>query len=163
MSSLAHKTGAINLADLQSERHYEKRKAYGQSKLANLLFAFELQRRAEAAEAPLLSLAAHPGLASTNLAFAGPQMEGRAWARPVIGAVVSLLPSAASGARPTVMAATRSDAAGGAYFGPSGPAELWGAPRRVSASPAAHDPAAAALLWEESERLTGVRFEALQR
>jgi NAD(P)-dependent dehydrogenase (short-subunit alcohol dehydrogenase family) len=165
VASLAHKFGAINLADLQYEHDYDKRKAYGRSKLANLLFAFELQRRASAAGLPLLSVAAHPGLAASNLSLAGPAMSGSALGRAVgavAGRVYNLLSqSADKGARPTIAAATWPDVKPGGYYGPSGPGEIFGSATEVTASPAAHDETAARLLWEASEQLTGVDFGPL--
>src|SRR4051812_34116937 len=141
ISSGAHRIGRIDFDDLQSERRYRRWQAYGQSKLANLLFAFELQRRAGLA---LFSVAAHPGYSATNL-------QGRSLA------VFNLLlaQSAAMGALPTLYAATM-DVPPAAYIGPGGPGEMRGHPKLVSASAAARDEATAARLWEISERLTGI-------
>ena len=159
VSSLAHRHGVIHLDDLQAERGYTKWGRYGQAKLANLLFAFELQRRAEAAGAELRSVAAHPGFAATEL-FANKTRAEGAWLKRRVGRLVERLvaQSDAAGALPILYAATMSDVAGGEYFGPGGPGEVRGHPRRVGTSAAARDPALAALLWEESERLTGVRY-----
>jgi NAD(P)-dependent dehydrogenase (short-subunit alcohol dehydrogenase family) len=148
VSSGAHRIGRIDFDDLQSERRYFRWGAYGQSKLANLLFAFELQRRAGLS---LLSVAAHPGYAATNL-------QGRSLA--VFNLLVAQ--SAAMGALPTLYAAT-ADIPPAAYVGPGGPGELRGPPALVSASGAARDEAAAARLWEVSERLTGVAFDFTAR
>ena len=160
VSSGAHRIGAIDFDDLQSERSYSKWRAYGQSKLANLLFAFELQRRVDARGTPLRSVAAHPGYAATNLQAAGPRMEGSS-----IGVRLSQLgnkllgQSAERGALPTLYAATAPDLPGGAYVGPDGPMEMRGHPTLVGTSDAARDPETARRLWQVSEELTGVRFD----
>ncbi|HEY8582078.1 MAG TPA: oxidoreductase [Capillimicrobium sp.] len=161
VSSGAHRIGRIDFDDLQSERRYRKWRAYGQSKLANLLFCLELQRRSDAAGWGLLSVAAHPGYAATNLQLAGPKMAGSR----VEGAVSSLLnrtvaQSDEMGALPTLYAATVEGLPPGAYVGPDGLGELRGHPHLVSAGPAAHDADTARRLWDVSEELTGVRFDA---
>src|SRR3954470_4606830 len=144
ISSGAHRIGRIDFDDLQSERRYRRWQAYGQSKLANLLFAFELQRRAGLA---LFSVAAHPGYSATNL-------QGRSLA------VFNLLlaQSAAMGALPTLYAATM-DVPPAAYVGPGGPQEMRGHPRLVSASKAARDEGTAARLWDISQAVTGITFD----
>ena len=114
LSSMIHRRGRLDRQDLMAERSYSPWRAYGQSKLANLLFMRELQRRADAACVPLLSLGAHPGFAATNLQFAGPRMRRsrlREWVAR-LGNVVLAQP-AAHGAWPTLRAATDPDAAGG--------------------------------------------------
>ena len=159
VSSGAHRMGRINFDDLQGERRYRKWAAYGQSKLANLMFARELQRRAEAAGAPLRSVAAHPGYAATNLQQAGPRMAGNRIAERLSGLANRVLAqSAEMGALPTLYAATLPDFPGGAYAGPGGPVEMRGHPRPVDSSSASKDPESARRLWEVSEQLTGVRF-----
>jgi len=159
VSSGAHRLGKIRFDDLQGERRYRKWLAYGQSKLANLLFAFELQRRADAAKAPLRSLAAHPGYAATNLQVAGPRMENsRVGERLNELANRTLAQSDAQGALPSLFAATAPDLPGGAYVGPDGPFEARGHLQRVEASAAAKDPVTARRLWEVSEQLTGVPY-----
>jgi NAD(P)-dependent dehydrogenase (short-subunit alcohol dehydrogenase family) len=164
VSSGVHRIGRIDIDDLQHERGYGRWRAYGQSKLANLLFAFELQRRADAAGAPLRSLAAHPGYAATNLQTAGPRMEGRRLRECVMRVGNALLgQSAPAGALPQLYAATAPDVRGGEYFGPRGPLESRGAPTRVKASARADDEVLAARLWEISEDLTGVTYETLRR
>jgi NAD(P)-dependent dehydrogenase (short-subunit alcohol dehydrogenase family) len=159
VSSVAHKMGSIAFDDLQSERRYSKWAAYGQSKLANLLFCFELQRRADAAAARLRSLAAHPGYAATDLQQAGPRMAGRKLEEMAMGLLNRVVAqSDERGALPTLYAATM-DLPGGAYVGPDGPGEWRGSPRLVGASKAATDLGTAARLWEVSEELTGVRYD----
>ena len=155
VSSGAHRIGRIRFDDLQGERHYNNWLAYGQSKLANLLFCFELQRRAEAAGAPLRSIAAHPGYARTNLQFAGPK-----WYEQVVMRVTNPLlgQSAEMGALPTLYAATYPDLPGGTFVGPNGFMEQRGHPHVVTAAGKAYDEAAARRLWEVSEELTGVRY-----
>jgi NAD(P)-dependent dehydrogenase (short-subunit alcohol dehydrogenase family) len=162
VSSVAHRFGHIAFEDLQRERSYHPWPAYAQSKLANLLFAYELQRRADHAHLALLSVAAHPGYTSTRLLTSGPTLGGpnvQAW---IMGAVSPLLgQSAARGALPTLYAATVPELAGGSFVGPGGPLELRGAPHLVGSSAASKDPETARRLWEVSESLTGVRFSQL--
>jgi NAD(P)-dependent dehydrogenase (short-subunit alcohol dehydrogenase family) len=155
VSSLAHRTGLIDFGDLQGERVYSPWKAYGQSKLACLMFALELQRRSDAAGWNLTSVAAHPGFARTNLFAGGP------------GGLVSLATdfaapffghSAADGARPILFAATSPNAKPGAYYGPGGFSELRGAPAAALVMPQARDAAAAARLWDVSAKLTNTTF-----
>jgi NAD(P)-dependent dehydrogenase (short-subunit alcohol dehydrogenase family) len=164
VSSGAHRFGRINFDDLHGERRYQRWLAYAQSKLANLLFCFELQRRAEAAGAPLRSVAAHPGWAATHLQFAGPEMDaglvGRAESLAMRAANTVIAQSDADGALPLLYAATM-DIPGGSYAGPGGPGELRGAPKLVGSSRTARDEAIARRLWEESERLTGVGYGPL--
>lgn len=160
VSSFAHRMGRIDFSDLHAERHYQKWTAYGSSKLANLLFSYELQRRAEAAGAALRALAAHPGYAATNLQSRGPQLAGSRVSE--VGAALGnrlFGQSAAAGALPTLRAATEPDAAGGTFFGPGGPLQMRGHPKPVQSSSAAHDPEVARRLWAASEELTGVRYD----
>jgi NAD(P)-dependent dehydrogenase (short-subunit alcohol dehydrogenase family) len=159
LASLMHRLGTIAFDDLQRQRSYHPWSAYGQSKLANLLFAYELQRRADHAGAPLLSVAAHPGYTSTNLQTAGMLLAGASLqtrimrvANPLVGQSPDM------GALPTLYAATVPQLHGGSYVGPGGPLELRGHPRLVDSSAASKDPETARRLWEESERLTGVAF-----
>lgn len=156
VSSLAHRTGFIDFSDLQGTRWYSPWKAYGQSKLACLMFALELQRRSDAAGWNVLSTAAHPGFASTNLFAGGPGglvSLASSFAAPFFGQ------SASDGARPILFAATNPDATPGGYYGPGGMGELRGAPSRALIMPQASNAANAAKLWDESEKLTGVSFE----
>jgi len=161
VSSFMHVVGSINFDDLQHEHGYSKWLAYGQSKLANLLFMYELDRRSRAGGVPLVSVAAHPGYAHTNLQTAGPEMGGRklqAQAWEVLNRVVAQ--SAARGALPTLYAASAADVTGGEFFGPAFLAR--GFPTRSLAMPTAHNAETAARLWDVSEQLTGVSFAALR-
>ncbi len=159
VSSNAHKMGRIDLDDLQSQRSYRRWRAYGQSKLANLLFAAELQRRADAAGSALLSIAAHPGYAATNLTTAGPG-SGSSLVATAMRAFDRILgQSAEQGALPQLYAATALGVPGGAYVGPDGFAEQRGYPALTRPNDAARDEVVAARLWDESERLTGVTFD----
>jgi len=159
VSSTVHKLGRIDFDDLMGERRYGSWRAYAQSKLANLLFAHELQRRLTAGGADAISVAAHPGYAATNLQAAGPRMEGAAWIERITALGNRLVAqSAAQGALPILHAAAALDVRGWDYFGPGGFLELWGPPVRVQASKAAHDRATALRLWDVSERLTGVPY-----
>ena len=159
LSSGAHRIGKINFDDLQSERRYRKWAAYGQSKLANLLFTFELQRRLTAAGSDVISVAAHPGYSATNLQGVGSKMSGN----KIEGALFQLgnrllAQDDEHGALPTLYAATTPDIAPSTYIGPDGPAEARGNPRIVGCSSAARDEVTARRLWEISEQLTGVLF-----
>src|SRR3954447_2493521 len=152
VSSLAHRTGFIDFDDLQGAHAYSPWKAYGQSKLAMLMFALELQRRSNAAGWNLISNAAHPGFARTNLFTSGPGgllSMATDLAAPFFGH------SAADGARPIVFAATSPEARPGAYYGPGGFGELRGAPAPALMMRQARDAAAAARLWDISEKLAG--------
>jgi len=156
VSSLAHRTGSIDFGDLQGERHYSPWKAYGQSKLACLMFALELQRRSDAAGWKVISIAAHPGFARTNLFSSGP---GGLLSMATDVAAPFFGHSAADGARPILFAATSPEAKPGGYYGPGGFSELRGSPARALIMPQARDTAAAARLWEVSAKLTGTSFE----
>jgi NAD(P)-dependent dehydrogenase (short-subunit alcohol dehydrogenase family) len=155
--------GGIDFDNLDAGRGYRKWRAYGQSKLANLLFTLELGRRADAVSSSLIAAAAHPGYAATDLHARGPRMSGSVLGELVARAGSALLgQGAAAGALPTLCAATTPDVVGGDYFGPDGLAESRGRPTRVRMSAAARDEATAARLWAVSERLTGVDYEALR-
>jgi NAD(P)-dependent dehydrogenase (short-subunit alcohol dehydrogenase family) len=156
VSSLAHRTGFIDFDDLQGARMYSPWKAYGQSKLATLIFALELQRRSDAAGWNLTSNAAHPGFARTGLFASGPGgllSLATDFAAPFFGH------SAADGARPILFAATSPRAKPGAYYGPGGIGELRGAPAPALIMPQARDAATAARLWDASEKLAGTSFD----
>ena len=160
VSSTAHRMGWMDFADLDREHRYHRWLAYGQSKLANLLFCFELDRRARAAGAPLVSAAAHPGYAATNLQTAGPRMAGRAWQEPIIQQVNRIVgQSAEMGALPQLYAATAPDVRGGDYFGPGGIGEQRGFPRQVGTTRRARNEQDARRLWDISSRLTSITYE----
>jgi hypothetical protein len=159
VASGAHRFGSIRFDDLQWKNGYRKWRAYGQSKLANLLFTLELQRKVDAAGKKLLCVACHPGYAATNLQAVGPKMSGSSMMEYLSEAGNRLLAqSAAMGALPTEYAAVAPDVKGGDYIGPDGMAELWGHPAHVGRSAAAQDGAAASRLWEVSEQLTNVHY-----
>ena len=162
VSSSAHRPGKIHWDDLQLERSYGKWRAYAQSKLANLLFAYELDRRLRKAAASVISVAAHPGYAATNLQAVGARMEGaRVFEKIFEFGNQILAQSAAMGALPSLYAATAPGVRGGDYFGPDGFTEMWGHPRKVGSTARSQDLADAGRLWELSEKLTDVRFAAL--
>ncbi len=152
VASAAHRFGRIDFDDLMGERSYRRWQAYAQSKLANLLFARELDRRT--AGTALLVAAAHPGYASTSLQVGhGSTVQGA-----ILRAGNALLAqSDAQGALPSLYAATMPDVQAGDYWGPQ-LAELRGSPKRVPRSKAAQDDVAARRLWQVSERLTGVTY-----
>jgi NAD(P)-dependent dehydrogenase (short-subunit alcohol dehydrogenase family) len=155
VSSTAHRMGAIDFDDLNWERKpYRRWRAYGQSKLANMLFIAELQRRLDAAGSAVIATAAHPGYAATNLQFhSGSGLMDRVSS---VGNRIFAQDEHA-GALPTLYAAT-ADVRGNSFAGPSGFMEQRGAPKLVGRSAAAKDADAARRLWEVSEELTGVRF-----
>lgn len=158
-SSQVHRSGRMGWDDLDGTRRYGAWRAYGQSKLANLLFAFELDRRARGAKTGLRSVAAHPGYASTHLQAAGPEAKGsRARVRLMDVSNRVFAQSAADGALPQLYAATMPDVRGGEYFGPGGPFEMRGAPTRVRSSGRARSTDDAARLWSISEERTGVTY-----
>jgi NAD(P)-dependent dehydrogenase (short-subunit alcohol dehydrogenase family) len=155
LSSGAHRLGKIDLEDLNwTRRRYSAWAAYGQAKLANLMFSYELQRRLAANDSTVLAVAAHPGYAATGL---------QAHTESVLDHVMAvgnrlLAQSADMGARPTLYAATCPDVPGGAFVGPDGPGELRGHPRLVGSSKASKDETVAAALWTLSQDLTGVAY-----
>jgi NAD(P)-dependent dehydrogenase (short-subunit alcohol dehydrogenase family) len=155
VSSSMHKIGRINLDDLNYERaKYNRWRAYGQSKLANLMFALELQRRLSAAGSPVLSMAAHPGYASTELQGHTESFQDRLMA---LGNRL-VAQSAGAGALPSLYAATLPDLPGGSFVGPDRLGEMRGHPKVVAASRSARDATVAARLWDLSEKLTGVSY-----
>jgi NAD(P)-dependent dehydrogenase (short-subunit alcohol dehydrogenase family) len=158
LSSLAHRTGMIDFGDLQGERFYNPWKAYGQSKLAMLMFALELQRRSDSARWNLTSIAAHPGWSRTDLFSSGP---GRSSLFSIASqfAAPFLSQPAEAGALPILFAATDSKARGGGYYGPGGFSELTGPPTKASIMIQARDSAVAKRLWDISETLTGASFD----
>ncbi len=155
LSSFAHRTGKIRLDDLSFERgRYGRWTAYGQSKLANLLFTLELQRRLAEAGSPVIALGAHPGYSSTNLqSHTGSGLQnGIMWLTNKV-----IAQSAEMGALPTLYAATQ-DLVGASYVGPGGLQEMRGHPALASRSGAALDAETAQALWTLSAELTGVAF-----
>jgi NAD(P)-dependent dehydrogenase (short-subunit alcohol dehydrogenase family) len=158
LSSLAHRSGKIDFDDLQSKRSYSPWRAYCQSKLAMLMFAIELQRRSDAAGWGLMSSAAHPGYARTDLIPNGPGTKRFLWQiNKVLQPYISH--SAAEGALPTLFAATSPQAEPAGYYGPDWFYELKGPPVPAKIMPQAKNKAAAARLWEVSAALTGVSFD----
>jgi len=154
LSSPAHRRGAIDFEDLHSTRGYRPMKAYAQSKLANLLFAYELHRRLQSAGAPTIALAAHPGGARSELNRTMPRaFRGASWglARPITH-------SADRGALAILRAAVDPEARGGQYYGPTGRFEFKGDPGVVTSTPLSHDSELQRRLWERSEELTGVTY-----
>jgi len=163
VSSGAHTMGSINFDDLQRQKSYQRWEAYGQSKLANLLFAYELQRKLEASGAEVISVVAHPGYAATNLQLVGPQMAGSSWQVAIMKVMNRLFAQhQAMGALPTLYAATSPDVRGGDYIGSDGLWEMRGYPTKVRSNDASHDEAVAGRLWKVSEELTGVRYKFTQ-
>jgi NAD(P)-dependent dehydrogenase (short-subunit alcohol dehydrogenase family) len=163
VSSGVHRAGSLHRDDLMLARGYGAWTAYNQSKLANLLFAYEFQRRLDAAGLPLLSVAAHPGYAATNLQGVGPAMAGSRLGAAVMRLGNALLAqSAEHGAWPSLRAATDPGVRGGEYYGPRGLGEQRGRPKRVGSSAASRNEADAAWLWERSAELTGVTYEELK-
>ncbi|MDQ3741909.1 MAG: oxidoreductase, partial [Actinomycetota bacterium] len=154
VSSGAHRTGRMNFDDLQSERRYWRWSAYGQSKLANLLFMRELGRRAAEADTPLVSVAAHPGYAATHLQTTGTKVDDLFMA--VSNKLIAQ--SDAMGALPLLYAATE-DLESGAYVGPDGMGEARGHPKLVGMTGRARNDDDARRLWEVSEQLTGIRYD----
>lgn len=162
-SSTFHRLGKMRFDDLNWERGYRKWPAYGQSKLANLLFTYELQRKLEAKKASLSSVACHPGYAATNLQLAGPQVAESSLMEKVWGLSNRIFAqSAAMGALPLLYAATANDVRGGDYIGPDQLGESWGHPKKVRSNARSRDLVAAAALWDVSEKLTGVSYNSLR-
>ncbi len=157
VSSLAHEQGAMNWDDLAWENNYSEWGAYGMSKLANLLFAYELQRKFEAAGVDTMSIGCHPGYAATNLQSIEPER----WATRLTDMLMKvtnrlLAQSAAMGALPTLYAALANEVNGGDYIGPA--KKMRGFPVKVESNDKSHNRQDAAKLWEISEQLTGVKY-----
>jgi NAD(P)-dependent dehydrogenase (short-subunit alcohol dehydrogenase family) len=155
VSSMGHRLrAAIHFDDLQWEHRYDRVAAYGQSKLANLLFTYELQRRLATREQPTVAVAAHPGGSNTELARNLPAVF-----KPAVVVLGPLLfQNAAMGALPTLRAATDPDVKGGQYYGPDGLGEQRGHPKLVSSSKQSHDEDLQHRLWKVSEELTDVTY-----
>ncbi len=149
ISSSGHRWGQIDFNNLNAEKGYDRGKAYSQSKLANLLFTYELQRRFQDAGVDAIAVAAHPGWTATNLAVHWRMVRALT---PFIGQKPPM------GALPTLYAATAPDVQGGDYYGPRGWQEIRGYPTKVRSTDRSHDMAVAARLWTISEELTGVRY-----
>jgi len=159
IASIAHRRGRIDFDDLQTERPYSGRKAYGQSKLANLIFALELDRRARLAGSRLIAVAAHPGVATTGF-VAATQMPGPI-AKLANLAIGVLGQDATAGALPGLYAATMPDVVGGQYWGPNGFMEVRGTPALAQIAPQGMDRATWSRLWTVSEELTGFTYPPL--
>lgn len=163
VSSGLHERGTINFPDLMGQQHYDKWAAYSQSKLANLLFAYELQRKFAATGVNAKSVAAHPGYAATNLQGVGPAMAGSWPAR--IGMMLAnrlLAQSAATGALNLLYAAVAPDVNGCDYIGPTGFQGMRGAPGKVRSNAESYNAEIAANLWTVSVELTGVTYDRLR-
>jgi len=163
-SSALHERGVVDFDDLQSERAYDAWDAYGQSKLANLLFAYELDRRLDAAGADVASLGCHPGYADTDLQRRGPEMRGstlRLLAMRLGNAL--LAQQAVDGALPMLYAATAPGVEGADYVGPGGFMQMRGAPEVQRSSERSYDRETARRLWAVSEELTGVTYDLPSR
>ena len=163
VSSNGHKTvRGIDLRSLTKQgtpRRYLRWRSYGESKLANLVFALELDRRAKAAGLDVVSVAAHPGLAATNLTASGPTLDGNSLLATAMHQVTKVIgQSAANGAWPLLMAATDPELRGGEYTGPGGPGQFRGRPRLVDMTKAAKDEQLADDLWAASVAATGIDF-----
>ena len=155
VASLTHRNGRLDFDDLQGERHYDPLGAYAQAKLANLVFALALARRCTAEGSRIASIAAHPGFARTGL------FTGSLKARLARLVAPFFAQSAAAGALPSLYAATAPEARNGGYYGPNRLGEMRGRPAPARVARQARDEATAERLWQESERLTGVRFPKL--
>jgi NAD(P)-dependent dehydrogenase (short-subunit alcohol dehydrogenase family) len=159
LSSIAHRNGKIRLDDLNYVQGYKPFPVYSQTKLAMLMFALELDRRSSAGGWGLTSVAAHPGVASTDLMANGPSASSSAIVAQISSLAIRIIGhSAAEGALPQLMAATLPGVTGGQYFGPQGWMELKGRPGPAKIAPQARDADVAAKLWNASEALTGVMF-----
>jgi protochlorophyllide reductase len=159
VSSLVHRAARLRLDDLEASGRYQKWEAYSQSKLANLLFAYELQRRFKRSGTATISVACHPGYTDTNLQQVGPALEGSRLRGALFRFSNTLFAqSPEKGALPLVYAATSPDVHGGDYIGPSGPGELHGPPAKVRSSRASYDAELARALWEASAARTGIDY-----
>jgi NAD(P)-dependent dehydrogenase (short-subunit alcohol dehydrogenase family) len=150
VSSVAHQRGRINFDDLNAQQSYNPNSAYAQSKLANLLFTYELQRRLEKSGSSVIATAAHPGWTATNLQRHSGFFR---FLNPILGQGTDM------GALPTLYAATASEVEGGDFYGPGGFMGMHGYPKKVESSERSHDRDVAAKLWDVSEQLTGVTYE----
>ena len=154
LSSIAHQKAKIDFNNLNSENSYSKMGAYGQSKLACLIFTIELTRRIEQSNSSVIAVSSHPGVSNTNLSQFISQ-----WVKILISPLLPLLthqPEKAS--QPTLMAALNENVKNGDYYGPTGFNEMKGKPGKATAAPQAQDKEVAKQLWEVSEKLTGSEF-----
>ena len=159
-SSAIHENGEINFGDLMMEEEYDKWNAYTQSKLANVLFTYELDRRIKEKDVEVKSVACHPGYASTNLQYRGPEEEGSKTKYFFMKLANTVLAqSADKGALPMVYAATSKEIEGGEYIGPGGIRNMRGYPEKQESSPISYNEDTAEALWTRSESLTGTEFE----
>jgi NAD(P)-dependent dehydrogenase (short-subunit alcohol dehydrogenase family) len=162
VASLAHRNGKIEFDNLQSERSYVPWDAYNNSKLANILFARELDRRAKAAGSRLISLPVHPGISRTSIVSNGPGTGSKDFKIMLLGLLAPIITQDDKmGALPTLYAATAPEAKDGEYIGPDGFKEFKGYPKVVQPLPRALDEAVAKKLWAVSEELTGVKYPFL--
>lgn len=165
-SSLVHRKGRIDRNDLQLEQNYEAQRAYNQTKLANMLFARELQRRARLAGANLISVAAHPGVARTGIGSNRSRQGALHWKDHMVSLILSVVmpllgQDADQGALPLLYAATTEHVEPGGLYGPGGFGEMKGVPKQVPVAASVLDEQLCAWLWETSERLCGVDFSLL--
>ncbi len=162
VSSMAHTMGTFDASDMPLERGYAKWAAYGRSKLANLLFTYELERKLEASHPEVIAVACHPGYANTNLQSVGPEMSGSVVGKAFMAISNALFAqSAQRGALPTLYAATARDVHGGDFIGPDGPFHAMGAPKKQRSNRRSYDHDLAKSLWEASVRATGVDYALL--
>lgn len=163
VSSMVHGKGALDWDDLQLERGYAAQRAYNRTKLANLLFAREFQRRLGAAQSKVRSIAVHPGVAQTAIGANRRQLGKFGPGDYLVSTILSFVmpwlgQPAQAGALPTLYAATAPDAQAGGFYGPGGFGEMKGPPAPATVKPAAQNPADAERLWTLTEELTGTRF-----
>ena len=158
-SSMAAKMGKIDFSNLNAERKYDKWGAYGQSKLANLLFTFELQRKLQKSGSSVTVYSSHPGYSATNLLTTGPKLEGASVKKKFMQLADSLIATKASlGALSTIYAATSPDVKAGALYGPD-LFGMWGLPAENKIVEKGKDPETAIKLWDVSEKLTGIKYQ----
>ena len=160
VSSLAHKEGHLYFDDLWLEKDYNKYRSYAQSKLANLVFARELQRRLTAVGSSVLSMAVHPGISATHLAAPGLEQQGRPTLAKLANVLLPVIAqSPRKGVLPTLYAATSHEAEGGEYYGPGGFYEFYGYPVKATSTGRSRKADWAEQLWAVSEKLTGIHYE----
>ena len=159
ISSMAAKMGKIDFSNLNAEKNYDKWGAYGQSKLANLLFTFELQKRLQKSGSKTTVYSSHPGYSATNLLTTGPKLEGASVKKKFMQLADSLIATKASlGALSTIYAATSQEVKAGALYGPA-LFGMWGLPAENKIVEKGKDPETALKLWDVSEKLTGIKYQ----